>query len=177
LKVSNNNVKSDHVKVSLTIIESDAFKKYLALSRDSYPMGLGRLVALCLQVLHLDRYYFSRFEMDRLVQWPADRNLGFGEVLEAIGWAEQRPNSRTLLELTLPGDILPRRPLKRRAAFRAVRLRGDDGQFVSRSEVENLVYRDRPVILLDVDGRRAVDLNSFSTPEKKSNYKRRKKNE
>lgn len=175
MKIADANAKIDHVRVSRTIGESQDFRNYLALSRDSYPMGLGRLVALGLQVLILGRHHFSRFELDRIVQWPADRKLLFADVLESVGWARPRTNSGTLVELTLPSDLVPRKPHKERAKFRAVRLRNDDGQFASREEVEAeiLMWKNREVVLIDMDGNRRTEIDSVSQPKKKSTMRRK----
>lgn len=166
----------NHVRISVNIGESQEFRNFLAVSRDSYPMGLGRLVALCLSVLTSNRRHFSRFELDRAVQWPADRKLAFAEVLEAVGWAKPRANSATLVELTLPSEMVPRKPFKERAKFRAVRLRNEDGQFASRSEVEQqvLMWKNREIILIDMDGYRQLDLDSVSQPMKKSTIRKKR---
>lgn len=176
MKIADVSSLNNHVRISVTIGESSEFRNYLAVSRDSYPMGLGRLVAVALHILVSNRRYFSRFELDRVVQWPADRKLTFGEVLESVGWARQRPNSNTLLELTLPTDLVPRKPLKERAKFRAVRIRNDDGQFASREQVaeEVLMWKNREVILIDVDGYVQLDLDSVSQPQKKSTIRRKR---
>jgi len=175
LKIASASAKDHHVKISVTISESVDFRNFLALSRDSYPMGLGRLTAICLHVLVADRRHFSRFELDRAVQWPADRKLTFSEVLEAVGWAKARPNSRTLIELTLPQELIPRKPLKERARFRAVRMRTDEGKFASREQIERevLMWKNREVVLIDMDGYAHFDLNSVSTPAKKSTIRKR----
>lgn len=175
MKIANANAKDVHVKISVTIGESADFRNFLALSRDSYPMGLGRLTAICLHVLLTGRREFSRFELDRTVQWPADRKLTFSEVLESVGWARPRPGSRTLIELTLPQELVPRKPLKERAKFRAVRIRTDEGKFASREQIERevLMWKNREIVLIDVDGYAHFDLNSVSNPAKKSTIKKR----
>lgn len=176
MKIANASSLENHVRISVNIGESSEFRNFLALSRDSYPMGLGRLVALSLHVLISNRRHFSRFELDRAVQWPADRKLTFAEVLESVGWAKPRANSNSLVELTLPADLLPRKPLKERAKFRAVRIRNEDGQFASREEVteEVLMWKNQEVILIDVDGYVQLDLDSVSQPMKKSTIRRKR---
>lgn len=175
MKVAKASANEKHVRVSVTISQSVDFRNYLATSRDSYPMGLGRLVALGLHCLAADRHHFSRFELDRIVQWPADRKLSFYEVLEMIGWARPRANSRTLVELALPEEFVPRKPLKEKAVFRRLRLRNEDGQFASREEVreEILMYKNRRIILIDMDGREHDALESVTKPVKKSDHIRR----
>lgn len=176
MKIANVGSLENHVRISVTIGESEEFRNFLAIARDSYPMGLGRLVAVALHVLVANRRHFSRFELDRVVQWPADRKLKFSEVLEAVGWAKSRVNSNSLVELTLPQELVPRKPLKERAKFRAVRIRNEDGQFASREQVSEqvLMWKNREVILIDVDGYVQFDLDSVSQPMKKSTIRRKR---
>ena len=165
------------VQISASIVDSHDFRNYLAVSRDSFPMGLGRIVALCLHALAVGRTHLTSFEIDRAGQWPADRKLTFAETLKTVGWAKDRANSRTLVELTLPQEILPRRPFKERASLRRERFRDTDGKFASREVIEAEIFRwkNLNVILIDMDGLPRHELQSIEGPIKPSNVRRRKR--
>lgn len=169
MKIAGRSTRDEHVRISRDIAEDEAFRRYLAMSRDSYPMGIGRIVAICVHVLQYERRIYSRFELDRAVQWPADRSLSFGAVLEAVGWAKSR--SATMWELDLPPLISPRKPYQEQATFRSsIHGRDSDGTFMAKAEVESrlMTKQGRPVVLITMDGMPRDGIESLinSTNEK-----------
>lgn len=173
MKVANRATRENHVHVSVDATQSVEFRQYLALSRDSYPMGLGRIVAVCLHVLAVGRRQFSSYELDRIVQWPADRPLGFAATLETIGWA--RALSRTVYLLELPPTFIPRVPYRDRT--REVGIRDTDGRMISHEQHEKILLTQSgiQVLTVDMDGVARVELDSIKVEPKQAKARRRHK--
>lgn len=175
--LSKANAKENYVKITSDFGESEAFKRYLAISKDAFVLGVGRLVAVSLQVLAVSRTHFTRFELDRATQWPADRKYGFGETLEMVGWARPYNGGKTYLELLLPEGLAPRRPHREKGGFQSMKPRDAQNRFVSAASLasEILTYKKKKVLLIDIDGELVYDLDSVTKPQKPSNLVRRRK--
>lgn len=160
MKTANRATREAHVMITPDVAQSAEFKNYLAVSRDSYPMGLGRLVAIAMHELVIGRRQFSRYEMDRIVQWPADRKLDFAQTLEVVGWA--RAVTNTLYVLELPPAIRPRKPYRDKPQYREIGIRNEKGQVVSKEEHEKILMSRSgvKVLTVDMDGVARTELDS-----------------
>jgi len=165
MKTADRRVKHDHVRISFEITQAEDFRQYLGVSRDSFVLGVGRIAVLCLDVLRCKKTYYSTFELDRVVQWPADRRLTFAQVLVQVGWAV--PETNSIVRLELPDHFIPRRPYRERAALVEASPKGDDGKFISKADVERKIQTrtGSPVVLVDMDGYSVENLDGFDSKE------------